>query len=66
MYSHIHGRTRECVTYSFHQQISDNSHAFDAVNIITDTNACAHPALKAPGEILAVWQQGVQGSPCQV
>lgn len=54
MYSYVCGKTHECVTDSFHQQVTDNSGALDAFNIITDTNTCVHPVLKAPREILAV------------
>ena len=59
MYSYVRGKTHECVTYSFHQQVTDNCGALDAFNIITDAKACACPALKPPREISSVWQQGI-------
>ena len=54
MYSYVHGKTRECVTDSFHQQVTDNVNTLDAFSIVTDTNTCACPALKAPRATLAV------------
>lgn len=61
MYSDIHGKTHECVTYSFHQQVTDNNRAFDAFNVIADTNTYAHPALKSSWGNLGCLTQGVQG-----